>query len=279
MALWSVDWIFGATLYLGTVGEYLHLASYAAFFYFVVASRIANIPRWIHTWGWMSAVLVVTIIRAWIGGDRLLLDGASLWFETLPESMSPQWQESVALVRTMLLGQASGVLGGGDALIVVLGCWLGDRLREDRKQARVPLLPRLVVLLLQMPILFIVLTLGLAGIGGQVALWTRHVADQNTSYASGFFLAVSFGIWALGVFHYMGLRALARGRLPVRLMLGLVAALSAALVVSIDGGWIATIAWFLVQIAALVWARPTARVSSGVTGAFQAGSASSSNAI
>jgi hypothetical protein len=51
-------------------------------------------------------------------------------------------------------------------------------------------------------------------------------------------------------------RALGSG-VTTRLLLGVFATSWSALIVAVDGGWIVAIVWFLLQMAALAWAKPS----------------------
>ena len=157
-ALWLLEWVFAFSAALGRPGELLGLLWWIALAYFVIESRTGRMPRWLHTWLWLGAVLGIAVLRAWVIGDEgLLIFHAFAEMAGEPERLgalvaSGEWIAADALVTAMLLGMLIGIAGLCESLVIMGMSWVGDLLGSRREAARVGIVPRMVVWALQAPI-------------------------------------------------------------------------------------------------------------------------------
>lgn len=272
--LWVSEWIFSWSSWLGPVGVVVSLLWFIGLGYFVLASRSGRLPRALHTWGWMAAVLAIAALRAWWVGDEGLLFFAAMIREAGLEEVAQlaaqpafaqrEFAAYDSLVTSMLVGALIGLVGAIEAVIIAVTSWVGDLLREDRVKARVGLLPRITVFLLQAPIFVVMIAGGLAAGAGAIGTIAHPRAEMTGRFAElGDFVqlcaVVGVAAWVLAVVHLGRLHALAAGGRGTRVLLGLFAVAGAAgLAVIAESvlGYVASALWLVLQVAALRWARP-----------------------
>ncbi|MCB9701629.1 MAG: hypothetical protein H6711_07050 [Myxococcales bacterium] len=266
-ALWLLEWVFAFSAALGRPGELLGLLWWIALAYFVIESRTGRMPRWLHTWLWLGAVLGIAVLRAWVIGDEgLLIFHAFAEMAGEPERLgalvaSGEWIAADALVTSMLLGMLIGIAGLCESLVIMGMSWVGDLLGSRREAARVGIVPRMVVWALQAPIFGGLMGCSLAIIAGAVGALV-HPGTSEVGDTAGLALGVGLGGWALAVLLFGRLGALARGGLVTRVILGIYAVFGVVVLLALTlpglGALLLGIAWLIAQVAALRWARPRA---------------------
>ena len=204
--LWALEWIFGWSTYLGAAGQAISIIWLIGLGYLVIESRTGRLHRTLHTWIWMTAVLVIAMIRAaWWGRD-------SGWFSELARLVHipehPLGRAHADEVRSTLAagmtGVAIGLAGAIESVIIGIMSWIGDALWPADERPRVSFVARVAVVVLQAPIFVVVMLYGLALVGGGVA----HAAV--IPFGAGLLL------WALAVMHLDRLLAVARGHWTTR---------------------------------------------------------------
>lgn len=268
-ALWLLEWIAGVSAHLGPLAGTIGLLWLCGLVVFVFVSRRRGRPA-LHTWGWMLAVLAVTAVRALWLGDA----GLRIFTEVLRDAdprlvaalvVRPEFTVADAVATSGVHGLAIGLAGLVEATFIAATSGLADLLGGRREPARVGLLPRLAVTLLQAPVFLALMGLGLAVLAGALGTLAHPDAaaaapkvDLRESMA---LLGLLGGAaWALAVLHLRRLQQLARGGPANRWILGAFA-LAAALTVAFasgpsPGGLACALAWLVLQVAALRWARP-----------------------
>src|SRR5580704_4002179 len=255
-ALWLLEWVTGWSAHLGdTLGSVIGLVWLVMFGYFVVVSRQGKIPRALHTWGWMTAVLVVSVARAWwigVSAERShVFAELAAHFPGIPPIDPQERKVEIAIVDALFsvvaVGFVVGLVGAFEASIIGVTSWFADRFRADREPPRVGLVSRLAIMVLQAPIFVGVMAIGLAAVGG---------ATDLAPGIAGFGVAV----WALATFHLGRLYALARGGLVNRVVL---AAFGIAAVVALVAfgarsvsAVVTLVVWLGLQLVAIRFARP-----------------------
>jgi hypothetical protein len=265
--LWLLEWVFGWSQHLGKLGDLISTAWLALFAYFVFESRLWRIPRAVHTWMWMIALLVVSVVRAWwLGGSDELGFFKGL-AEQFPQSRHHLTHEDVAILDAffdvMLVGAAVGIAGAVEGAIIALTSWIADGFRKGREPARVDLLLRIIVVALQAPIFLVVMGTGFAAIGGATVLATHELPGTASDLRSYVPWIAGYGLaaWAFATFHLGRLFALARGSRINRTLLALIGIAAAVTVVALGAHGVRAIAglviWVAMQLLALRFATPT----------------------
>jgi hypothetical protein len=263
--LWLLEWVFGWTQHLGKLGEGISLIWLTLLGYFVVETR-HRLPRAVHTWGWMFALLVVSVVRAWwIGTDGLGL--FSELVKQLPQSGHHLTKDDVemmdALFDVMISGVVVGIAGALEALIIAVTSWFADRFRTDRQPPRVDLLSRLVVFVLQVPIFLVLMGTGFAAIGGATVLATHGIPANQAGVGDFVPWIAGFGLagWVLATFHLERLYALANGSAINRLVLAVFAIAAAGGAIALGAhsvkGIAVLVVWVAAQLLTLRFASPT----------------------
>ncbi len=268
--LWLLEWIAGVSAHLGPLAGAIGLLWLGGLVVFVFATRRRGRPA-LHTWGWMFAVLVVAAARALWLGDAGLRPFTEVLRDADPRLVAafvvhPEFTVADAVATSAAHGLAFGLAGLVEATIIAATSGLADLLGGRREPARVGLLPRLAVTLLQAPVFLALMGLGLATLAG--ALGTLAHPDASAASPkvdlreSMALLALLGGVaWTLAVLHLRRLEQIARGGRTNHWVLGAFA-LAAALAVAFasgpsPGGLACALAWLVLQLAALRWARPT----------------------
>lgn len=264
-ALWLLEWIYPWSGHLGPLEGVVSLIWWLGLGYFVLESRTGRMPQLLHTWGWMSAVLVISILRAWVIGVEGLMIFKMMFEEAgYSESVSEiaAFAEGDALVTSIFLGLLIGVAGAFEAAVIGVMSWVGDLFRERREAARVSLVPRVAVIVLQAPIAAALVCAGLAAVAGAIGNSVHPESAVPGWQGDMMVVLVSAGIgaWFLGVLLVRRLSALATGGLLNRVLLGLFAVAGAACVAVLGGLGVGSVLlgtlWAALQLAALRWARP-----------------------
>lgn len=270
--LWILEWILGWSSWLGPLEGIIEVVWFLGLAYFVLESRSGRLPRALHTWGWMGAVLGIVVLRAlWVGDEGLLFfselareAGEAGWEPVLARG---EWIAVDSLATSMILGLAIGALGLMEAAIIAAMSRVGDLFRERAEAPRVGLLPRLAVTLLQAPIFLGLMGVGLTAVAGAFGADAHPGRDAgrpevDTAGLLWIVRGVGLGAWVLAVVHLRRLEALAAGGAVTRLLLGLFALAAAAawiVAAGLDLGSLAlALLWLGLQIAAIRWARPAA---------------------
>ncbi|MEZ4382565.1 MAG: hypothetical protein R3A79_14605 [Nannocystaceae bacterium] len=267
-ALWLVEWVYPWSSLLGPLEGVVEVLWWLGLAYFVLESRTGRAPTIVHTWAWMSAVLVISVLRAWVlGAEGLMLFRRMLEDAGEPASALlelPGMAADDALLTSLMLGLLIGVAGAFEAAVIGAMSWVGDLFRERREAARVPLAPRLAVILLQAPIAAALVCVGLAAIAGAIGN-TAHPESAVPGWQEEMMLVLLGGgaaAWFFGVVLVRRLSALASGGRLSRLLLALFAVFGAA-GVALWGGLrvgpvVFALVWAGLQLAAIRWARPRA---------------------
>jgi hypothetical protein len=219
----------------------------------------------------MSAVLGISILRAWvIGAEGLML--FQLMFEeagyTESASELAAFAEGDALVTSMFVGLLIGVAGAFEAAVIGVMSWVGDLFRERRAAARAPLVPRLAVIVLQAPIAAVLVCAGLAAVAGAIgnAVHPESAVPGWQDDMMTVLVSAGIGAWFLGVLLVRRLSALASGGRLNRVLLGIFGVAGAACFAVVGGlsvgAVLMALLWAALQIAALRWARPRAAAPS-----------------
>jgi hypothetical protein len=266
VAAWLSEWIVGWSNHLGRVGDVISTVWLIAFGVLVVATLPKKLPRGLHTWGWMFALLVISGARAWwFGGTDLGLfaelskqaPDVQQWFSDRDIAMID------AIANIWILGLAIGLAAAVDAMIFALTSWIGGLVYARREEPRVGLLPRICVFVLQAPAFVIEMGVGVAVFAGAMQIAT-HSELRTRAPALGeldLLATAGFGLiaWAIATLHLQCLFGLAKGRLPNRIALGVFAVAGAVGVAALSGhvqGIALAAVWLVTQLAALRWAKP-----------------------
>ena len=270
-ALWLLEWVYPWSGILGPLEGVVELIWWLGLGYFVLESRTGRMPQILHTWGWMSAVLVISVLRAWvIGVDGLMIFRMMFEEAGYSESMSELavFAEGDALVTSLFVGLLIGVVGAFEAAVIGAMSWVGDLFREHREAARVSFVPRLAVGVLQAPLAAALVCAGLAAVAGAIGN-TVHPESAVPGWQEDMMLVLvsaGIGAWSLGVLLVRRLSALASGGLLNRVLLGLFAVAGSACFAVLGGlsvgSVLLAILWAALQLAALRWARPRAAAAS-----------------
>jgi|HubBroStandDraft_6_1064221.scaffolds.fasta_scaffold133254_3 hypothetical protein len=271
-ALWLLEWVTGWSAHLGdTLGSVIGLVWLVMFGYFVVVSRQGKIPRALHTWGWMTAVLVVSVARAWwigVSAERShVFAELAAHFPGIPPIDPQERKVEIAIVDALFsvvaVGFVVGLVGAFEASIIGVTSWFADRFRADREPPRVGLVSRLAIMVLQAPIFVGVMAIGLAAVGGATDLATHATRPDTPETVRALAPGIAgFGVavWALATFHLGRLYALARGGLVNRVVL---AAFGIAAVVALVAfgarsvsAVVTLVVWLGLQLVAIRFARP-----------------------
>ncbi|MEZ4453985.1 MAG: hypothetical protein R3B09_31295 [Nannocystaceae bacterium] len=274
--LWLLEWVLGWSEHLGPLTGVIELLWLCGLAYFVIEGRSGRLPRALHTWGWMLAVLAIAALRAlWIGDAGLLL------FTEIAREADPAWISELAhrreftaadaVATSLILGLVIGLAGLVEAAIIAAMSKVGDLFRERREPARVGLLPRIAVTALQAPIFLALMGFGLACLAGALGTLAHPGSDVARPGADlrGWIEVIALvggGAWALAVVHLRRLEALAAGGAASRWILAafaLAGALAWAAASGPSPGGVALAAlWLIAQLGALRWARPAPAAAS-----------------
>jgi hypothetical protein len=269
LVVWAVFWMCGwiTAFGTGTVGKTVSIGWLLMFGYLVVETRAARVPRSVHLIGWMTALLLVTMVKAWRFDPTAEPALFQTWFQQQPQlfandSMTAHDRAAMdAILGSVLAGIGLGLGGALEMLVIAIATWIGGLLRPDREPARVDWVPRLVVIVLQLPLLLALAAAGFGLVGGGT---TYLVHDVPLSPAlrgedAPAIWALGAGLWALAVFQLDRWFALARGAWWTRGALALLAVAATAGVLASGAGIaadVATLVWCALQLLALRWARP-----------------------
>ncbi|MCA9660275.1 MAG: hypothetical protein KC486_18170 [Myxococcales bacterium] len=271
-ALWLLEWIYPWSALLGPLEGVVELAWWLGLGYFVLETRTGRTPPILHTWGWMGAVLGISILRAWVIGVEGLMLFQMLFAEagyTESPSEIAAFAEGDALVTSLFVGLLIGFAGAFEAAVIGVVSWVGDLFRERREAARVGLAPRLAVMVLQAPIAAALVCAGLAAVAGAIGN-TAHPESAVPGWQEDMMvvlLSAGIGAWFLGVLLVRRLSALASGGRLNRVLLALFAVAGSASVAVLGElsvrSVLLAILWATLQLAAIRWARPRAAAASG----------------
>jgi hypothetical protein len=265
---WVLEWVSGFGTGVSSIDLVIAVAWLVGCGYFVIASR-ARLSRTAHAVAWMLAIVAITIVRAlWVGwwnrGDGILAEIA----RTMPppdDLGSPtDLAFADAIVTSIVIGFVYGLLGAVEAVLVAVFGWIGDLADAKRTPPQVAFLPRLAVVVLQLPVYAIVTAVGLGAVAG-VAAGFGQAGSQVVLAGDNIAPVVATGVacCAVATLHVLCLRALDQGSRLVRAFLGCAGVVVAVAVAVI--AWpnlraiVVTAIWCVAQLAALRWARPTRR--------------------
>lgn len=279
--LWLSEWVLQWSDLFGEYGSVVSWLWLAGLVWFAVRSLAATrLPVGLVVWLWMAAILAVSLVRAlWIGhgAPAELIEHRADFEELLrqfPTDSHDDFRRLAHAFDILSVPAVAALVGAAFAaielLLVAASLAIGDGLRAS--EARVRVLPRLGLAVLQLPTLLLVPALGVGVIAGLLAMTTTTLVAPDggfppevtavlASVEAGFWPILGFGAacWALGAVHLRRLFALADGGALTRVILALFAlAPGLALLADEPGiGWrAAMIVWIALQLALVVAARP-----------------------